>query len=212
MKHEWRKQEAQYYLPKERVEILMVPKFNYMVVKGQGSPDSEEFQERVNALYTAAYSIRMMPKSGYTPEGYYDYTVYPLEGLWTLGGEWDEFEPLDKTQLDYELMIRQPEFVTTEIFAYALEKSRAKADHDVLDSLEMRGIEDGSCVQILHVGSYDDEMRSFDLIKDFLWSNGLMRTSMRHREIYLSDPRKTEKDAIRTVLRVRVTSTTESNR
>ena len=211
-KHEWRKREAQYYLPKEHAEILTVPEFKYVVVKGLGSPDSEEFQARIGALYAVSYAIRMMPKSGDAPEGYYEYTVYPLEGLWTLDGEWDEFRLLDKSKLSYDLMIRQPEFVTEEVLARALVKAREKADPGVLDTIEMRNIEDGSCVQILHVGSYDDEPRSFDLIGDFLWSNGLMRTSMKHREIYLNNPQKTEPAALRTVLRVRVRNDTESDR
>ena len=212
MKHEWRRHEKKYYLPQERVEILTVPEFKYIILRGVGSPDSAEFQARLEALYAVSYAIRMLPKSGVEPEGWYEYTVYPLEGLWTLDGEWDESNPPDKSKFRYELMIRQPEFVTDGIVGLALDKAAKKADPAVLRELEKKSIRDGSSVQILHVGPYDDEPRSFARIRSFMRSNGLMRTSLSHREIYLNNPRKTEPDALHTVLRLGVRSVTESDR
>ena len=84
MKHEWRKKEKNLYVPKQRPELITVPELKFFMIKGTGNPNSEEFSERIEVLYSLAYSVKMMPKKGYNPEGYFEYTVYPLEGIWDL--------------------------------------------------------------------------------------------------------------------------------
>src|SRR5690606_13896193 len=101
--------------------------------------------------------IRMMPKKGITPEGYVEYTVFPLEGIWDLDEEGRKLDYLDKDHLVYKLMIRQPDFVTEKLFQYALETTKKKKPNLPLDDVKFETLEDGLCVQMMHIGSYDDE-------------------------------------------------------
>jgi len=158
----------------------------------------------VEALYSISYSIRMMPKKGFTPEGYFEYTVYPLEGLWDLNEDGRGKAELDKSQLLYKIMIRQPEFVTQGVFDKALEIVRENKPSELLNALKFEEIEDGHSVQMMHLGSYDDEKTSFDLMKAYINDNGFRLRTMVHREIYISDPRKNEADRLKTVLRYMV--------
>ena len=204
MKYEWRKQEKDLYLPKEKPTLVTVPKQNFFMIKGKGNPNSEDFSERVGVLYSLAYAIRMMPKQGYTPDGYYEYTVYPLEGLWDLTEKGRESDVLLKDELVYTIMIRQPDFVNEEVVQRAFDHVRKKKPHPLLDEVSFESMEDGLAVQMMHIGSYDDETRSFNQMKEFIEENNLEITSLVHREIYISDPRKTEESKLKTVLRYRV--------
>lgn len=204
MKYEWRKQEKNLYIPKQKPELITVPEQKFLIIKGIGNPNSEEFSEKIGVLYSLAYAIRMMPKQGYTPEGYFKYTVYPLEGVWDLTEEGRKLDTLNKDELAYTIMIRQPDFVTEEVVDKAFENVRKKKPHPLLDEVTFDTIEDGLSVQILHVGSYDDEPESFRVINEFIEENNLERISMTHREIYLSDFRKVETEKLKTVLRCRV--------
>lgn len=204
MKYEWKKVEKSFYLPGEKPEKIVVPKFKFITIEGEGDPNGPEFSDRVEALYSISYAIRMMPKKGIIPEGYFEYTVYPLEGLWDLSEAGREKESLDKSELVYNIMIRQPEFVTEEVFDLALEIAKKKGNLKFLDELKLQNIEDGPCVQMMHIGSYDGEKKSFAKLKAYMADNGLRLKTMVHREIYLSDPRKSEPDKLRTVLRYMV--------
>lgn len=146
----------------------------------------------------------MMPKKGYTPEGYFEYTVYPLEGIWDLTEKGRKLEKLNKEELLYTIMIRQPDFVTNDIVDRAFEITRKKKPHTLLNDVIFDTIEDGLSVQMLHVGSYDNEPESFKIMKEFIDNNNLSITTLKHREIYLSDVRKVEQDKLKTVLRYRV--------
>ena len=126
MKHEWRKHEKNLYMPKQKPELVNVPEQKFFILEGRGNPNSDEFAEKVNVLYSLAYAVRMMPKQGFTPEGYFEYTVYPLEGLWDLTEEGRKMDKLDKDQLIYSIMIRQPDFVTEQVAVKALETAREK--------------------------------------------------------------------------------------
>ena len=126
MKHEWRKQEKKLYVPKQSPELITVPEQKFFMISGKGNPNSEEFLKRIEVLYSLAYSIRMMPKQGYTPEGYFEYTVYPLEGLWDLTEEGRRLDILNKDELLYTIMIRQPDFVTKGIVDRAFESSEKR--------------------------------------------------------------------------------------
>lgn len=204
MKYEWRKQEKNLYIPKQKPELITVPEQKFLMIKGQGNPNSEEFSEKIGVLYSLAYAIRMMPKQGYTPEGYFEYTVYPLEGVWDLTEEGRKLDTLNKDELVYTIMIRQPDFVTEEVVEKAFENVRKKKPHPLLDEVTFSTIKEGLCIQILHIGSYDNEPESFKLMDEFAEKNKLERICMTHREIYLSDFRRVEADKLKTVLRYRV--------
>lgn len=206
MKHEWRKQEKNLYVPKQKPELITVPKQKFFMIKGKGNPNNKEFSEKVGVLYSLAYAIRMMPKQGYTPEGYFEYTVYPLEGIWDLTEEGKKLDTLNKDELLYTIMIRQPDFVTKEVVDKAFENVRKKKPHPLLDKVTFDTLEDGLSVQMLHVGSYDDEPNSFEQMKAYIEENNLERATLVHREIYLSDARKVESAKLKTVLRYKVKS------
>lgn len=204
MKFEWKKQEKDLYLPKDKPNLITVPKQKFFMISGKGNPNDEEFSEKIGVLYSLAYAVRMMPKQGYTPDGYFEYTVYPLEGIWDLTEEGRQSDTLNKDELLYTIMIRQPDFVTQEVFDKAFENVRKKKNHPLLDDVTFETMEDGLSVQVMHVGSYDDEPQSFEKMKKFIKENDLEIVTLRHREIYISDARKTEKSKLKTVLRYMV--------
>lgn len=204
MKHEWRKQDKELYLPKTKPVCITVPEMKFFMLDGRGNPNSEAFAEAIQVLYSLSYAVKMMPKSGVTPEGYFDYTVFPLEGVWDLDEEGRKAGKLDKDRLVYTIMMRQPDFVTEELAQKVIESIKEKKPHDLLDSVRFESMEEGHCVQMTHIGSYDDEPSSFAMMEEFCMANGLKRISKIHREIYISDARKTESDKLNTVLRFKV--------
>jgi len=204
MKYEWKKQEKDLYLPGEKPVLITVPKQKFLMISGKGNPNGEEFSEKVGVLYSLAYAVRMMPRQGYTPDGYFEYTVYPLEGIWDLTEEGRKSSTLNKDELIYTIMIRQPEFVTQEVVDKALENVRKKKPHPLLDEVAFGTMEDGLSVQMMHIGPYDEEERSFEQMRKFIRENDLEISTLVHREIYISDTRKTEKSRLKTVLRYRV--------
>ena len=145
-----------------------------------------------------------MPKKGITPDGYFDYTVYPLEGIWDLDEEGRLKNQFDKNNLVYNIMIRQPDFVTKEVFDLAMEMTKKKKPNKLLDDVVFGEIEEGMCVQMMHIGPYDDEYKSFEVMKEFIKDNNLVIKSLAHREIYISDVRKTAPEKLKTVLRYMV--------
>lgn len=205
MKHEWRKHEKNIYLPKDKPELVTIPEQKFFMITGKGNPNGDEFAEKLKVLYSLSYAIRMMPKGGYTPDGYVEYTVYPLEGIWSLTEEGQKLDYLNKDEFLYTIMIRQPDFVTEEIAERAFENVRKKKPHPLLKDVTFSKMEDGLSVQILHKGPYDDEPQSFAKMQEFIMNNDLERTSFDHREIYLSDARKVEPAKLKTVLRCNVT-------
>jgi hypothetical protein len=205
LKYEWKKEEKELYLPKEEPTLVKVPKAKYFCIKGKGNPNGEDFSNRIGVLYSLAYSVRMMPKNGFTPYRYFEYTVYPLEGLWDITEEGKKSETLNKEELLYTIMIKQPDFVNEEVVKKAFEIANMKKPTQLLEEAYFDEIEDGLAVQILHIGSYDTEPESFTKMKDFINENNLKIKSLVHREIYLSDARKIERDKLKTVLRYMVT-------
>lgn len=205
MKHEWKKQAKDLYLPSKKPHLISIPKFKFITIKGQGDPNtSEEFSEAIGALYSLSYTIKMLPKKGIVPEGYFDYVVFPLEGVWDLPEGTKGFDKMNKSELIYTIMIRQPDFVTEELFKDVYEIVKKKKDNPRLDEVSFASIEDGMCVQMLHVGKFDDEAESFALMDEFCIENGLRRTEMSHREIYISDFRRAKPENLKTVLRYKV--------
>ena len=204
MKFEWKKQEKQLYLPKNEPTVVTVPKQKFFTISGTGNPNSTEFAEKIGILYSLAYTVKMMPRHGYTPDGYFDYTVYPLEGVWDLTEKGKQSSTFSKDELVYTIMIRQPDFVTEDVANIAIDTVRKKKPHPLLGSVKFETIEDGLAVQMLHNGSYDDEPVSFDKMKNYIKENNLIIKTLRHREIYISDARKTEPSKLKTVLRYNV--------
>lgn len=205
MKHEWRKSEKEIYIPKIKPEHIVIPAFNYFTIKGEGNPNSEIFGEYIGVLYAVSYGVRMSYKGDNPPKGYFDYTVYPLEGVWDVGDK-QEYTLIgfNKDNLVYELMIRQPSFVDDSFAKETIDRVKVKKPHELIEKIEFKSIDEGNCVQIMHIGSYDDEPKSFKMMDEFCEENGFKRKSMKHREIYLSDPRKSEPEKMRTVLRYKV--------
>jgi hypothetical protein len=206
MKYEWRKQEKKLYLPKQKPELITVPEQKFFMIKGKGNPNSEEFSEKIGVLYSLAYAIRMMPKQGFTPDGYFEYTVFPLEGVWDLSDEGRKSDTLNKDEFVYSIMIRQPDFATVDVVERAFEHVRKKKPHPYLDNVSFDTMEDGLSLQMLHIGSYDDEPQTFQVMLEYAKNHQLERTSFVHREIYLSDFRKVATEQLKTVLRFKVES------
>lgn len=204
LKYERKREEKELYLPKEKPILVKVPKAKYFCIKGKGNPNSEDFSNRIGVLYSLAYAVRMMPKNGFTPEGYFEYTVYPLEGLWDMTEEGKKSAIFNKEELLYTIMIKQPDFGNEEVVKKAFEIAIKKKPNPLLEEAYFDEIEDGLAVQILHIGSYDTEPESFNKMKDYINENNLIIKSLVHREIYLSDARKVEKDKLKTVLRYMV--------
>ena len=201
-KYEWRKTEKDFYLAKAVPAVIDVPPMSYFVVDGAGSPADEEFQAVVGLLYTLSYTIRMMPKSGWTPPGYQEYTVFPLEGIYSMDADaWTPGSEFDKSKLRYRLMIRQPWFVTNEVVERARESALRKVSAELLARASFETMTDGLSVQMLHVGPYDSEPETFAAMNEFMAARGLKRAEQVHREIYLSDPRRVAPEKNRTTLR-----------
>jgi hypothetical protein len=208
MKQEWKKHDKKFYLPGQKPEIIQIPAFRFFSIKGSGDPNDEIFGEYIRLLYSLSYAIKMSPKSGIAPKEYFDYAVYPLEGIWDLKDDAKKVygEKFDKKDLVYNLMIRQPDFVS-EVFAQEIiQLVKKKKPSRFNDCVKFESIEDGMCVQMLHVGSYDDEPQSFAQMHEFTNRNGLRRSAYYHREIYLSDARKTSPEKLKTALRFPVTN------
>lgn len=207
MKHEWRKLEKNVYLPKMRPELIDIPEYRFLTIKGEGHPGSEYFNDCISALYSLSYALKMtLKKVDQKPENYCDYTVYPLEGIWDLNEEAkrNNTSHFDKDDLVYQLMIRQPDFITDKNFKEILQMTMKKKPQKLLEEVKFEGIRDGQCIQMLHVGSYDNEAASFSIMEEFTKEQNLIRESKDHREIYLSDFRKVPAEKLKTVLRFKV--------
>jgi hypothetical protein len=201
-KLDYKKAFKELYLPKNSPTIIDVPSMNFAIIDGEGDPNGEAFALATEALYSFSYSVKMSYKSKDVPEGYYDYTVFPLEGVWDLV---DKSKPItDKSNFAYSIMIRQPDFLTKELFDRFIVETKSKKSNVYLDKIRYDIITEGLCCQMLHIGRYDDEPGSFEIMRQFCTDNGYERTCLKHREIYISDPRKTEVGKLKTVLRFNV--------
>lgn len=203
MKYEWRKQEKELYLPKQTPTIVEIPAMQFLTIIGTGDPNtSENYPLEVAALYAVSYALRMkLKKTGF------EYVVYPLEGVWTTSdGSRDEY--LNKDAFKYKLMIRQPQQVSSEDIRQAIQDVSKKKPNVNYLQLAFEQYEEGACLQMLHVGPYDNERQSFQEMKKFLQENNLSAVSTMenypHREIYLSDPRKVAPEKLKTVLRLKL--------
>lgn len=209
-KVDYKKDYKDLYLPKRKPMLIDVPPMNFIMIDGEGDPNHTEYQQAVGALYALTFTIKMSKMSGNQPQGYFEYVVPPLEGLWWISG--GAFSPDERENWLWTSMIRQPEFVTPAVFTWALEECRRKKPELDLSKTRFETFTEGLCVQIMHIGPYSDEPRSVALLEDFIEENGLHNqtgSERRHHEIYLSDPRKTAPERLKTVLRLPVTKVFE---
>lgn len=201
-KLDYRKAYKELYLPASKPAIIEIPTMQFASIDGRGDPNGEAFSLATEALYSLSYAVKMSYRGLDVPPGYYDFTVFPLEALWSLSDE--DKSITDKSNYAYTVMIRQPDFCTNEVFERYLTQVRRKKPNQMLEGLALRQVKDGLCCQMLHTGSYDDELESFAKMEQFCQDNGYTRCSHQHREIYLSDPRKTKVDKLKTVLRFQI--------
>ena len=204
MKFEWRKHDKALYIPKQNPTVIDVGEYPYFTLSGEGNPNSEAFAQAIGVLYSLSYAVKMSPKRGAAPEGYYDYTVFPLEGIWDLADKSKADEPLDKDNLKYKIMIRQPEFLTEALAADTIEYTAKKKPNELLGNVEFERLSDGLCLQMLHLGSYDSEPGTFAIMQQFCDDNGYRRIRKSHKEIYLTDARKTAPEKLKTTLRFEI--------
>ncbi len=212
-KIDYKKKYKDLYMPKTKPMIVEVPSMTYIMVGGKGNPNDEngEYTKAVELLYGLTFTIKMSKMSGKQPEGYFEYVVPPLEGLWWIGdNEFPENYIVDKERFNWISMIRQPEFVTEEVFNWAKEQLKQKKPDIDVSKARLETLEEGLCVQIMHIGPYDNEKGSIIEIEDFAKEEGyksaigdkLSTGQVRyHHEIYLSDPRKTLPEKLQTVIR-----------
>ncbi|MGE0931825.1 GyrI-like domain-containing protein [Peijinzhouia sedimentorum] len=203
MKHEWKKHEKHIYLPKSTPEIVHIPSFKFFTINGEGNPNDDFFSEFIAVLYSLSYGIKMSPKKGMVPTGYFDYTVYPLEGIWDINDEAKKSfnGTINKNDLVFKLMIRQPDFVEYEFAMQILENTKRNKPNELLEKVRFEEITDGESIQMLHIGSYDNEPETFKVMEEFADKNGYKRKTKIHREIYISDARKVSAEKLKTVLR-----------
>ena len=204
MAFDYKKEYKEFYMPKNKPAIVTVPTMNYIAVRGQGNPNEEdsEYKKSIELLYGIAYTIKMSKKGSHQIEGYFDYVVPPLEGFW-----WQENqEGIDyarKEEFKFISVIRLPDFVTKEDFDWAIQDATAKKKMD-FSKVEFMTYEEGLCVQCMHIGSYDDEPATVELMHKYLEEQGYILdiTDQRlHHEIYLSDARKVAPEKLKTVIR-----------
>ena len=204
MAFDFKKEYKEFYLPKERPEIVTVPRANYAAVRGQGDPNAPDgaYQQAIAVLYAVAYTIKMSKKGDHRIDGYYDFVVPPLEGFWWQEGV-DGVDYGNKAGFQWYAVIRLPDFVTGADFAWAVAEAGRKKRLDC-SGAEFLTVDEGLCVQILHVGPFDDEPRSVVLmdehIRQQVYENDFSATRL-HHEIYLSDARKAAPEKWRTVIR-----------
>ncbi len=204
-KVDFKKDYKDLYLPKTKPMLIDVPPMNFIMIDGAGDPNQIEYQRAVGALYALAFTIKMSKMSGNQPQGYFEFVVPPLEGLWWVSGGAFSFDERDNWF--WTSMIRQPEFVTPAVFKWAVEECRRKKPEIDLNKARFETFSEGLCVQIMHIGPYRDEPRSLALLEHFITENGLVNqtgSEKKHHEIYLSDPRKTAPEKLKTVLRLPV--------
>lgn len=204
MAFDYKKEYKEFYLPPKKPVIVDIPKMNYIAVRGIGNPNEEEgeYKKAIGLLYAIAFTIKMSYKGVRQIEGYFQYVVPPLEGLW-----WQEnTEGIDyskKDEFHWISMIRLPDFVSKEDFAWAVEEAERKKKMD-FSKVEYFTYDEGKCVQCMHIGSYDDEPATIMAMDSFAREEGheVDITQERfHHEIYLSDPRRCDVSRLRTVVR-----------
>ena len=204
MAFDFKKEYKEFYMPPKKPSIVTVPKMNYIAVRGQGDPNPEEseYKQAIGLLYGIAFTIKMSKMGSHKIDGYFDYVVPPLEGFW-----WQEgvigVDYSRKDDFNWISVIRLPDFVTREDFEWAVEEATKKKKTD-FSKVEFFTYDEGLCVQCMHIGPYDDEPATVELMHKFMEEQGYeldITDERMHHEIYLSDARKVAPEKLKTVIR-----------
>ena len=204
MAFDFKKEYKEFYMPKSKPQIVNVPKANYIAVRGKGDPNEADgvYQKAISVLYAVAYTLKMSYKTDYKIDGFFEYVVPPLEGFW-----WQEgvagVDYTDKSSFNWISVIRLPDFVTKADFDWAVETATRKKKLDC-SAAEYLTIDEGLCVQIMHIGAFDDEPKTVAIMDEYLAQNGYandLNQDRLHHEIYLSDARKVAPEKLKTVIR-----------
>ena len=204
MAFDFKKEYKEFYMPKNKPEIVTVPKANYIAVRGKGNPNEIDgaYQQAISILYAVAYTLKMSYKTEHKIEGFFEYVVPPLEGFWWQDNV-DGIDYADKAAFNWISVIRLPEFITQKDFEWAVETASEKKKLDC-SSAEFLTVDEGLCVQIMHIGAFDDEPQTVTLMDEYIAQNGYENDiieSRLHHEIYLSDARKVAPEKWKTVIR-----------
>ena len=204
MAFDFKKEYKEFYMPKNKPEIVTVPKANYIAVRGKGNPNEIDGadQKAISILYAVAYTLKMSYKTEHKIEGFFEYVVPPLEGFWWQDNV-DGIDYADKAAFNWISVIRLPEFITQKDFEWAVETASEKKKLDC-SSAEFLTVDEGLCVQIMHIGAFDDEPQTVALMDEYIAQNGYendITESRLHHEIYLSDARKVAPEKWKTVIR-----------
>ncbi len=204
MAFDFKKEYKELYLPKNEPQIVTVPKINYIAVRGKGNPNEEcgEYKTAIGVLYAVAYTLKMSYKTDYKIEGFFEYVVPPLEGFWWQNGV-ESADYTNKSAFNWISVIRLPDFVTKKDFDWAVETASKKKKMDC-SKAEFMSIDESLCVQIMHIGAYDNEPETVAILDRYVKENGYMTDftdERHHHEIYLSDPRKASPEKCKTVIR-----------
>ena len=204
MPFDYKKEYKEFYMPKNKPSIVTVPPMNYIAVRGKGDPNEEDgaYKEAIGLLYGIAFTIKMSKMGDHRIEGYYDFVVPPLEGFWWQDGI-RGVDYAHKENFNWISVIRLPDFVTKEDFDWAVEEAIRKKKTD-FSKVAFFHYDEGLCVQCMHIGSYDDEPATVDLMHRYMEDQGYeldINDTRRHHEIYLSDARKVAPERLKTVIR-----------
>lgn len=204
MAFDLKKEFKEYYQPKNKPEIVNIPSINYLAVRGSGDPndDTGDYKKALESLYAVAYTLRMSYKTDYKINGFYEYIVPPLEGFWWQDGT-DGVNYADKTSFNWISVIRLPDFISGKDIEWAVRTATKKKKTDC-SQVKFLTVNEGLCVQIMHIGPYDNEPVTVKLMDDYLAQNGYendLNSERMHHEIYLSDPRKCLPEKMKTVIR-----------
>ena len=204
MAFDFKKEYKEFYMPKNKPEIVSIPAANYIAVRGTGDPNEEGgvYQQAIGVLYAVAYTLKMSYKTDYRIEGFFDYVVPPLEGFW-----WQDnvegIDYTDKSTFNWISVIRLPDFITKKDFDWAVETATKKKKLDC-SKAEFLTVDEGLCVQIMHIGPFDNEPATVAVMDRYIAENGYendFSDSRLHHEIYLSDARKVPPEKWKTVIR-----------
>lgn len=204
MAFDFKKEYKEFYMPKSKPAIVTVPKANYIAVRGKGNPNEEDgaYQKAISVLYAIAYTLKMSYKTDYKINGFFEYVVPPLEGFW-----WQEdingIDYGNKDSFNWISVLRLPDFISRENFDWAVNTAAKKKKLDC-SSAEFLTIDEGLCVQIMHIGPFDDEPESVAKMDAYLSENGYendLSDTRLHHEIYMSDARKVALEKWKTVIR-----------
>lgn len=205
-KFDYKKEHKAFYQPSSKPTIIEIPEMLFIAVDGCGNPNTcSEYKEALEILYGLSFTIKMSKMNGTQPEGYFDYVVPPLEGLWyTDDSVFDGRNITDKDNFRWISMIRQPDFVTQSIFENAKDILSRKKPMLNLEKARLVKMTEGLCIQIMHKGSYDSEPQTIEKMKTYMKENGYVEDFSEHRfhhEIYLSNPRRCAAERLKTVIR-----------